>query len=278
MQTATKNYDLNVRSFGLQYGAIGSRSKSACRPAWMDPTIPTYQGGCLVGREQKSWNGMSALTAEVRCGGHMQADLRADCTRLSVFLEEVGGRVEIGRNPRNGNQITSFAARPLSLIPSDMEVWAHSDRIHFIRHLILHFDGPTAEAMLDEEIDLTSALTPRLMFYEPRLLLLAQLIADECARDEFSGRLYGDSLSIAVLLCLSKLDTCDEAMRRGGLAPWQNRVYLCPLGPGCSTENLGRLGETVAIIFLSSLQGLNRTGAASMAAAGENCQGQAAAS
>ena len=105
-----------------------------------------------------------------------------------------------------------------------MEAWAHSDHIHFMRHLILQFDGATIGAMLDEEIDLTKALAPRLMFFEPRLLQLARLIADECASAEPASRIYGDSLSIAALLCLSRLSACEQPPPKlGGLAPWQLR-------------------------------------------------------
>src|ERR1043166_5691807 len=54
-----------------------------------------YQGGHSITQQQKSWTGVSANVAEVHCDGHLRVDLGADSTRLSVALEEVGGRIEI---------------------------------------------------------------------------------------------------------------------------------------------------------------------------------------
>src|SRR5262249_42221169 len=78
--------------------------------------------------------------------------------------------------------------------------------------------------MAEEEIDLSNAFAPRLMFSDPGIMSLAQLFAQECVGHEPHSRLYGDTLSVALLLALSRLDTTRRpSVRKGRLAPWQLR-------------------------------------------------------
>ena len=56
------------------------------------------------------------------------------------------------------------------------------------------------------------------------IMHLAQLFAEACAGGEPKSRLYGDTLSVALLLALSRLDPLkDRSSRAGQLAPWQIR-------------------------------------------------------
>src|SRR5215471_9813315 len=57
-----------------------------------------YQGGQSVRQLQKSWTGVSANLAEMHCDGSLQVDIGAACPRLSVVLEEVGGRFVVEPN------------------------------------------------------------------------------------------------------------------------------------------------------------------------------------
>src|ERR1700693_3801608 len=61
-----------------------------------------YQGARSVRQRQKLWNGVSANIAQVHCDGELYVDLGADAARLSVVLEEVGGRIEIRSNDWRG--------------------------------------------------------------------------------------------------------------------------------------------------------------------------------
>jgi len=185
-----------------------------------EATALNYQGGRLVGRQQKSWTGVSANLAEVRCDGRLHVDLKSEWTRLSVVLEEVGGRIEIRSKPWR-DQSTPHDA-PLSLIPASLDAHGQATGIRFIRHLMLQFDGQTLARMMDDEIDLTDAFAPRLMFSDPGIMHLAQLFAEECANGEPESQLYGDTLSIALVLALSRLNTSkDQSIKHGQLAPWQ---------------------------------------------------------
>jgi AraC-like DNA-binding protein len=137
-------------------------------------------------------------------------------------LEEVGGRIEIRSKPRRGQSTPHDA--PLSLIPASLAAHGRAAGICFIRHLMLELDGPTLARMVEDEIDLTDAFAPRLMFSDPGIMHLAQLFAQECASGESKSRLYGDTLSIALVLALSRLNTSKEqSIKHGQLAPWQIR-------------------------------------------------------
>jgi AraC-like DNA-binding protein len=93
-----------------------------------------------------------------------------------------------------------------------------------MRHLVIAFDVPTLARMLEGEIDLTDTVAPPLMFSDPGIMRLAQLVAEECARDAPHARLYGDNLSMALVLALSRLRTSERpSIRQGQLAPWQLR-------------------------------------------------------
>jgi len=234
-------------------GYAGTPDKTSCVEYRQESGIfPIYRGGSLVGRAQRSWSGMTALVADVRCNGDVQADLGAEQTRLSVMLEEIGGQIEIrhdrpdcpSRRPQNDNR------GPISLIPAGIEAWGQGRTIRFIRHLTLRLDGPALAELAEEDVDIAQTLTPRLLFFEPRLLRLCELLAEECTSDEPSMNLYGDSLSVALLLALRKLGG-ETQSRRGGLASWQMRRLADYLE--------AHLAEDIPLETLASLARLSRS-------------------
>jgi len=212
------------RFSGLQWSPIGSSSARPSETPMPDATALVYQGGQVVRCQQKSWTGVSANITEVRCDEYVRVDFRSEWTRLSVMLEEVGGRVEIRPKPWRGQSTSRTASRPLSLIPAGWGAHGKARGVRFIRHLMLQFDGAALTRMLEDEVDLSDAFTPRLMFSRPGIMHLAQLFAEECASGEPKSQLYGDTLSIALVLALSRLNTSkDQSNKRGQLAPWQIR-------------------------------------------------------
>jgi AraC-like DNA-binding protein len=82
---------------------------------------------------------------------------------------------------------------------------------------------------------------------------LAQLFAEECENDQPHSRLYGDNLSMALLLALSRLAAprASRPVRQGQLAPWQLRRV---------TDHLAaHLAEDVPLQALSELVKLSRS-------------------
>ena len=209
---------------GVQPDPFGSSAAGPAAPAMPDATPPSCRGGYVVRQQQSSWTGVSACVTEMRGDGPLHVRFGAGETRLFVVLEAVGGSIEIRSKTRRGRATSHDAAHPLSLIPAGLEAHGQATGIRFIRHLLLQLDGRTLAHMADDEIDLTNAFAPRLMFSNPDIMHLAQLFAEECARHEPKSRLYGDTLSVALLLALSRLDPLkDRSNRAGQLAPWQIR-------------------------------------------------------
>jgi AraC-like DNA-binding protein len=192
-------------------------------PTWQAWT-PSYRGGEPIKQLRKSWTGMSASLTEVRCDGSLHVDLGARATRLSVVLEQVGGRFDIRAKSCQDASPSPHAACPLGLVPGGFDAHGRASGIRFMRHLVIAFDVSTLARMLEGEIDLIDAVAPPLMFSDPGIMRLAQLVAEECARDAPHARLYGDNLSMALVLALSRLRTSERpSIRQGQLAPWRLR-------------------------------------------------------
>jgi AraC family transcriptional regulator len=219
-------------------------------PAWM--TL-NYQGARAVRQRRKSWADVSANVAQMHCDGALYVDLGAGAARLSVVLEEVGGRIEFRAEDRRGQGPTGDAARPLSVVPAGLHAHGKADGVRFIRHLVLQFDAAALARMADDEIDPTKVFAPRMMFADPGIMRLAQLFADECASDAPHSRLYGDTLSTALVLALSRLGAAAPSPtgRQGSLAPWQLRRV--------SEYLYAHLAEDVQLLALSELVKLSRS-------------------
>jgi AraC family transcriptional regulator len=194
---------------------------------------------------------VSAQISEIRCDGHLEVILRPARMTLSVMLELVGGQLEIQVEDGRGH-LPSNTPRPLTLVPADIEAHGHSDNISFIRHLTLEFDRPVLAEMWADDTSLTDAFAPRPAFSHPGIMHLAKFLADECTTLEPHSRLYGDTLSIALLLALSKLNgsTC-EPIARGRLAPCQLRRVTQYVD--------AHLAEEIQLKTLADMVGLSRS-------------------
>lgn len=183
-----------------------------------------YEGGRSLRMGQKSWSGAEAAVAEMHCDGPLRVDLSAPSARLSVVLDQAGGRFEIQSDGWRGQSASIDIPQPMSVIPVGIAARGRADGIRFFRHLVVQFDSGTLAAMVGDEIDVTNALAPRPTFLNAGIMRLAQLVAEECTADQPHGQLYGDNLSMALLLALSRLGAPKaRLMRKGQLAPWQLR-------------------------------------------------------
>jgi AraC-like DNA-binding protein len=221
------------------------------------PGMPTemrldYRGGQSVRQLQKSWTGVSANLAEMHCDGPLQVDLAAASPRLSVVLEEVGGRFEIRSDGWRGQRASHDNPQALTIIPAGVGARGQAEGLRFVRHLVLAFDVAALQRMVGHEVDLTNALKPRAMFADPGIMRLAQLFAEECDNDQPHSRLYGDNLSMALLLALSRLRAPEpRSIKHGQLAPWQLRRVTDYLA--------AHLAEDIPLQILSDLVKLSRS-------------------
>lgn len=233
---------------------VGRGASPTPIPASPPPGVPPlkYRGGHVVGQRHKSWSGVSASFVEMRCDGRLDVDLSADAARLSVALEEVGGRFEVQPNGARNRASSHKSPLPLSVIAAGFEAHGRADHLRFMRHLILQFDLAVLARMAEDEIDLSNAFAPRLMFGDAGIMQLAALFAEECSGDEPYSRLYGDKLSIALLLALSRLGNAKpRVIQNGRLAPWQLRRVTDYL--------VAHVADDIQLQELSDLANLSRS-------------------
>jgi AraC family transcriptional regulator len=212
-----------------------------------------YEGARAVRQRQKSWSGVSASIARMHCDGELYVDLGSEAARLSVVLEEVGGRIEIRSNNCRSQLPADDGARPLSIIPASLQAHGKADGVRFVRHLVVEFETAALRRLAADEIDANDVFAPRLMFADPGIMRLAQLLADECVDDAPHSRLYGDTLSMTLLLALSRVSATSRppTSTHGHLAPWQLRRV---------SEYLNaHMAEDVQLHVLSGLVNLSRS-------------------
>jgi AraC family transcriptional regulator len=165
---------------------------------------------------------MTAVVIDLRSEGHVLVELNADFTRICISLEEVGGTFELSGD-RSLLPQGPMARGAISVIPSGSRAYSTGNRLTFLRQLILQVDRRTLRETFGPQIDIDSALAPRLMSSNVRLRRLGRIIAEECAAGATMSVAYGDSITMAVLSALADASGVenDQMEARGGLAPWR---------------------------------------------------------
>jgi AraC family transcriptional regulator len=209
----------------------------------------TYRGGTVLARFERRWTGIHATLADVRVHDHVEFELRAATPRLSVMLDQIGGRVTVAAGPGIAARGTA-AANAISVIGAKCEARAHGSGTMFLRHLVIDIDGPAIARLLDEPVDLGRALTTRLMLADERLMTICRRLGEECMSEEPANRLYTDGLAVALLQRLAALtDLPREPIAKGGLAAWQLRRVLDHLN--------SHLADDVPVARLADMAGLS---------------------
>jgi AraC-like DNA-binding protein len=168
-----------------------------------------------------SWNGVRAEVTALCGPGRYLDDLRSPYAQLVVMLEQIGGRAEMRLRPDQPGRSDARATDQLSFIPGNMPAWGYADPIRYLRRMRVSFDASRVASVIGEE---PGQLAPRLMFSDPRVLRLAELLAAECENSESLDQLYGDSLAAALTAgVLRPAGAARPERRSGGLAPWQLR-------------------------------------------------------
>jgi AraC-like DNA-binding protein len=129
-----------------------------------------------------------------------------------------------------------------------MELWVDFADVQYVRHLDIHFDADVLVQRLSEEIDPKKLQDPQLLFFDQRVMTLAELIATELASSAPLNDLYGDSLALALLIDVLKLEKTSPR-RRSTLAGWQLRRATDFISENC-TRNI-RLQELAELTRMS---------------------------
>ena len=203
------------------------------------------------GVHRRQWNGIVADVWNVNCAARAGGYYVANDPRLFILLDQRGsGTNGIRLSPRAQSRPQDYAHERMSYIPAGMELWADLAGIDFVRHLDIHFDADIIGRRLMDDIDPSRLDNPRLHFSSPRLMALAELIAAECENPEPLHDLYGDGLTLSLLINVLQLRG-PQPRRRSELATWQLRRAVDYIEENCL--------RTIRLEELASLTGLSQS-------------------
>jgi len=115
--------------------------------------------------------------------------------------------------------------------------------------LRLHFDLDTLPKVLGEGLSYSKATAPILILYDERVMNCAALLAEECISSLPENRMYGESLTMALMAALFASHEASNRVVNSGLARWQLRHVLEFLEAHL-TEDIG-LDELAQLVSLS---------------------------
>ena len=187
---------------------------------------PADRNGTVARSKTRRWTGLTAILAEVQGNGVVQLELGGAAACLSVVFDAAGGRVEF--EGRDGRRVSAPASKEaVSIVSAGETAQLRISGVRRFRHLLLRFDEEELAGLVDEDVDTSTALRTRPLVVDEPLLALCRLFANECADRDAGCRLYGDSLSVALLLRLVQLGGGSAVPARpSGLTPWQYRRVL----------------------------------------------------
>ncbi len=194
-------------------------------PMTFQPSMQNKIEGFSVvgGLHRRSWNGIVADVWDVECAPHAGGFYVANDPRLFILLDLHGkGNSRIRLTPRGKGGVQDTERRPISYVPAGLELWADLTDVQYLRHLDLHFDADIVGRRLMEELDPVRLTDARLLFSDERILTLARLIAAECLNPTPLHDLYGDGLSLALIIDVMNLAKV-APRKRSKLAAWQLR-------------------------------------------------------
>lgn len=215
------------------------------------PQMQTRTEGFSVLRNfhRRYWDGMVVDLWDVDCavdaGGYYMGPHPRLFAVLAARRRPEGSFVmaEVG-----GPLVDACYRRSVSFIPAGLELRTEMSGMQFLQHLDLHFDVDGLTRRFGEDLPLDRLEEPKFMVQDQRLLSLADLIAAECASPDPLHHLYGDGLTLALLIDVLKI--APPTLRsRSRLAPWQLRKVTAFMEHNCLRAI--RLEELAAITGLS---------------------------
>jgi AraC family transcriptional regulator len=183
-------------------------------------------GICRVEHTSRCWNGITVRHVVQQLNpGKVWHDLSSNETTVAIVLDQSGGYCEPRLNLRRPTPRDRFDAGHAVFVPAGMTIWGYSDDIQMTRDLRLSFDVGRLPEILGEELDTAKVDIPVLMLYDDRVVRCANLLAEECQPMAHGNRLYGESLTMALMAALFSRCKNDQKAHRG-LSPWQLRLAV----------------------------------------------------
>ncbi|WP_197041379.1 helix-turn-helix domain-containing protein [Chondromyces apiculatus] len=178
-----------------------------------------------VQTRSRTWNGITvhAITFQIR-PGEAWSLLASDQTCLSAVIETRGGPVEPRLKIGQSLPAHHDGPWPMSFIPAGMTLWGYTGGSHIVREARLNFDLVALGEKLGEYLDLSQLQVPLPLFHDNRIWQLCALLAQQCEAPDPLSQLYGDSLTVALVVDLLRFGKIPpRTSGRGGLARWQLR-------------------------------------------------------
>ena len=196
----------------------------------------------------RSWNGVVADVWNAQCGRGARGEYVSPYPRLFIVLDKQGGDFSARLSPHGPAHRAQEGS--INFLPADVTVWTECEEIRSLRHLDLHFDPAVLSERLIEDIDEDRLSEPRLCVDDARVMALARLIAAECEGPDARHDLYGDSLTLALIIDVLKLGRRPEiTKKRTPLTPRQLRRVTDFITQNC-TRSI-RLQELAELTELS---------------------------
>jgi AraC family transcriptional regulator len=226
-----------------------SRTDRGRRKAFHPRMASIREGVSVIGElKYRSWSGVVADLWDAQLDRGAKGEYLSQFPRLFILLDHKGGDLE--------TRLSADAALPdqrggspsMSFIPAGLRLWVCAEQAARIRHLDLHFDPERLAERLGEELDRDRLADPQFMVADERILSLARLIAEECASPDLRSDLYGDSLTLALLIDLMGFGRKKER-KRTPLSSWQLRRVTEFIEENCARSI--RLQELAELLDLS---------------------------
>ncbi len=198
------------------------------------------------------WSGIEVRYSEkYPVPGESWVDLLSKQTTVIVRLEQRGGVCEPRLKRDQAIPRSRYDAGFFNWIPPNQSIWCHADNVRCLRDLQLHFDVRAVESIVEDDCALAKGEEPLLMIYDSRVEGCAKVLAHACIEEFRHDRLYGESLTVALIVALLSASSNRTARRlMGGLAPGQLRV---------AKEYLEQDSKDVSLGELARLTGLSRS-------------------
>ncbi|SEG78110.1 AraC family transcriptional regulator [Bosea lathyri] len=207
------------------------------------------EGVTVIGAlKWRAFNGVVADLWHAECGTGARGEYVSEHPRLFIVLDKIGGEFETRLRPDMPGPTSHERDGSITYMPAGVPIWGRTRQRMQIRHLDLHFDPAEVSERLSERFDASLLAEPKIMFSNERILALARLIAAECAEPDARHDLYGDGLTLAVLIDLFQIGR-KQPRKRSPLTTWQLRRVTDYMSAHCD-DNI-RLQDLAALVDLS---------------------------
>jgi AraC family transcriptional regulator len=218
-----------------------------------EPRIRSSHNVEKVERQSRTWNGITVHSISIYGGkGVGWNDLSGAQPSLSIVLDEIGGYVEPRLKLDEPTSSSRLEPRHMTFSPAGMPIWGYTSHIDCVREARLDFDLSALTLKLGEDLDRLKTQVPRLAFHDERIWQLGAILSSQCAEPDAYSQLYGDSLTVALVIDLLRMGKAKPHDRRqGGLARWQLRRV---------TEYMrAQLSSSVHLSELAEMTGLSQS-------------------